>query len=147
MKKMFKCESGILFSLDDCIMVSVLRPNEVRILFDDEGVAYYAKAYIVDRQNASPACYNIVRKDYDLLAEMRIKEMFKCGNGDLFSLCACISKSELRPELVQEEGVTHYAKLYISDVQKICMVQCNITREDYDRLSKVYTDPILGNRI
>lgn len=147
MKQMFKCERGFQFSLDDCVMVSVLRPNEVRILLDDEGVAYYAKAYIVDRQNASPACYNIVRKDYDRLVEKKIKEMFKCGNGDLLSLCACISKSELRPELVQEEGVTHYAKLYISDVSKKCMLNYNITREDYDRLSKVYTDPILGNRI
>lgn len=147
MKQMFNCESGIQFSLDDCIMVSVLRPNEVRILLDDEGVTYYAKVYIVGRQNASPACYNIVRKDYDRLAEVRIKEMFKLGNGDMLSLGACISKSELRPELVQDEGVTYCAKLYITDVSKKFMVPYNITREDYDRLSVVYVDPIFGNRI
>lgn len=30
MEKMFKCESGIQFSHDDCIMVSVIRPELVQ---------------------------------------------------------------------------------------------------------------------
>ena len=152
MKQMFKCENGTQFSLDDCIMVSVLSPNEARELCEDDGEAYYAKVHIVGRQNISPVCddnVNIVRNDYDRLVD--VKEMFKCENGNLFSLGACISKSVLGPESVkhhfEEEGETYYAKLHITDVLKKCIVQCNITREDYDRLSKVYTDPMFGNRI
>ena len=140
MKQMFKCEGIDPFSLDDCIMVSVPRPGAAQ---EGEG---YAKVYIADRQNIS---HNIVRKDYDRLVDE--KEMFQCEDGNLLSLNACISISLLRPEVVQKllerEGVTYYAQLYISDVSKTCMCNCNITREDYDRLSKVYIDPIFGNRI
>ena len=99
MKQMFKCENGTQFSLDDCIMVSVLRPDTVRKLFEDEGVSYYAKVWVTDRQKNSLNCYNIVHKDYDRLVAVKMKEMFKCGNGDMFSLDTCISKSALCPEV------------------------------------------------
>ena len=151
MNQVFKCENGDQFSLNDCMMVSVLYPDAVQKLFEDEGVRYYAKVYITDRQSNSLVCYNIVRKDYDRLVEMRMNEVFKCGNGDILSLNAFISMSELRSEVVQqllqEEGVTYYAKLYITGVSKKCQLQRNITLEDYTRLSKVYADPIFGSRI
>ena len=151
MQQMFTCENGVQFSLDDCISVTVLRPNEVQMLFDDDGITYYAKVQTVGRQHVPPDCYNIVREDYDRLTEERKKDMFKCGNGDMFSLDACISKSVLGPEAVEnyleEEGVTYYAELFITDVLKTCMFRHNITRDEYDRLSNVYKDPIFENRI
>lgn len=70
MKQMFKCENGDLFSLDDCISVSVLRPEAVQQLFEDEGVTYYAKVYITDSQKIALVWYNITRKDYDRLTEV-----------------------------------------------------------------------------
>ena len=151
MKQMFKCENGNLFPLDDCICISVLRPDEVQILFKSEDVTYYAKVGTVDKQNVSRDCYNIVRKDYDRLVAERTKEMFKCENGDLFSLDTCISMSELCSEAVrklwEKEGITYYAELCITDVAKSFLVRQNITRKDYDCLSEVYIDPISGNHI
>ena len=146
---MFTCENGAQFTLDACISVTVLRPNEVQMLFDDDGITYYAKVYITDRQKKSLVCYNIIRRDYDRLLEVKMKKMFRCENGDLFSLDDCISFSVLRPDVVQQlledEGVTYYAKVYITDGQKNFLVSYNITCKDYDRLLEVYQDPRLGN--
>ena len=78
-----------------------------------------------------------------------MKRMFKCENGNLFSLDDCISISVLRPEVVQqlleEEGITYYAKVYVTDVSKKFLVHYNITRKEYDRLLEVYIDPISGD--
>ena len=149
MNEMFKCENGTQFSLEDCIMVSVLRPIAAQQLFEDEDETYYAKVYITDRRKTPLFSCSIIRKDYDRLSEM--KELFKCENGDMFSLDVCISKSVLRPGVVQqhlkEEGITFYAELYITDVAKSFLVRQKITRKDYDRLSEVYIDPISGNHI
>ena len=148
---MFKCGNGDLFSLDDCMSISVLRPDEIQKVSEDECVEYYAKVYIFDMQNGSLVCYNIVREDYDHIIEEKPKQMFKCENGDMFSLDACISKSVLRPEVVQQrlkkEGITYYAELYITDVEKRFLVRQNVTRKDCDRLSEVYVDPISENHI
>lgn len=151
MKQMFKCGNGDLLSLDDCMSISLVRPDEMQKNSEDEGVVYYAKVYISDMQNVSLDCYNIVREDYDRIIEEKPKRMFKCENGDMVSLDACISKSVLRPEVVQQrfkkEGTTYYAELYITDVEKRFLVRQNVTRKDCDRLSEVYVDPISGNHI
>ena len=78
MKQMFKCENGDLFSLDDCLSISVLHPDAVRQLFEDEGVTYYAKVYISDRQKVALVWYNITRKDYYRLLDV-------CGDTSLAS--------------------------------------------------------------